>query len=156
MALVSNSKSAGWPRGLGDSFVEPLLLDERGEQRQGSRAYASEEGDRLVCFRRRRAATGSRSTASADAARSTADYEEMCHFQQTSPERTSPETRLHAADARRRGVTLSGLRFITTDGDGRHERELAGGKSTLRRCGRLRVVMRLRATRDAWERWPTG
>src|ERR671921_596800 len=39
--------------GFGDSFVEPLLLDERAEQRQGAHAFRIEEdGDRLVLLRK--------------------------------------------------------------------------------------------------------
>ena len=39
--------------GFGDSFVEPLLVDERGEQLQGSRPYRiDEDGDRLILTRR--------------------------------------------------------------------------------------------------------
>src|SRR5918996_1064044 len=39
--------------GFGDSFVEPLLLDERGEQAQGRHAYrVTPDGDYLVMARR--------------------------------------------------------------------------------------------------------
>src|SRR5215204_4597739 len=40
--------------GFGDSFVEPLLVDERAEQTQGARAFRieEEEGGRLVLLRR--------------------------------------------------------------------------------------------------------
>src|SRR5689334_7918176 len=46
--------------GFGDSFVEPLLLDERGEQRQGRRAYRiapdgdarDEHDERFVLYQR--------------------------------------------------------------------------------------------------------
>ena len=39
--------------GFGDSFLEPLLLDERGEQMQGSRAYQIvSDGSHLVLMRR--------------------------------------------------------------------------------------------------------
>jgi N-hydroxyarylamine O-acetyltransferase len=116
--------------GFGDSFVEPLLIDERGEQPQGRHAYRIKpDGDYLVMARR-------------DAGEGVwkaqyrftlqphiyADYAERCRYQQTSPEshftRERICSRATADDGR---VTLSGMRFIETDaGGGRRERVLAG------------------------------
>ncbi len=114
--------------GFGDSFVEPLRLDERGEQRQGGRSYRiAEDGDRLILSRSEAGGEWVAQYRFGLAPRAYADYAEMCHFQQTSPEshftRGRVCTRLTPAGGR---VTLSGLRLITTDGDGRRERELAG------------------------------
>ena len=114
--------------GFGDSFVEPLRLDERGEQRQGARAYRiAEEGDRLTLSRKEPGGDWVAQYSFTLAPRAYADYAERCHFQQTSPEshftRNRICTRLTPGGGR---VTLSGLRLITTGGDGRHERGLAG------------------------------
>lgn len=114
--------------GFGDSFVEPLRLDERGEQRQGARSYRiAEDGDRLTLFKKEAGGDWVAQYRFGLTPRVYADYTEMCHFQQTSPEshftRGRVCTRLTHEGGR---VTLSGLRLITTDAAGRHERELSG------------------------------
>ncbi|MCA1619613.1 MAG: arylamine N-acetyltransferase [Acidobacteria bacterium] len=114
--------------GFGDSFVEPLRLDERGEQRQGSRSYRiAEGGGRLVLFQKEPGGEWVAQYSFTLTPHVYADYAERCHFQQTSPEshftRNRICTRLTPEGGR---VTLSGLRLITTGVDGRHERGLAG------------------------------
>ncbi len=116
--------------GFGDSFVEPLRLDERGEQRQGSRAYRiAEDGDRLTLFQKEAGGEWVAQYRFGLTPRAYADYAEMCHFQQTSPEshftRGRVCTRLTSEGGR---VTLSELRLIETDAGGRRERELSGGE----------------------------
>ncbi|HEY0174017.1 MAG TPA: arylamine N-acetyltransferase [Pyrinomonadaceae bacterium] len=131
--------------GFGDSFVEPLLLDERGEQRQGARSYRIEEdGDRLTLFQKEAGGDWVAQYRFGLTPRVYADYAEMCHFQQTSPEshftRGRVCTRLTHEGGR---VTLSELRLIETDAGGRRERELSGEEEY---AGALRehfgVVMR--------------
>ncbi|MET0622021.1 MAG: arylamine N-acetyltransferase [Pyrinomonadaceae bacterium] len=114
--------------GFGDSFVEPLLLDERGEQRQGTRSYRiAEDGDRLTLFQKEAGGEWVAQYRFGLTPRVYADYAEMCHFQQTSPEshftRGRVCTRLTPEGGR---VTLSELRLIETDAGGRRERELSG------------------------------
>lgn len=114
--------------GFGDSFVEPLRLDERGEQRQGTRSYRiAEDGDRLTLFQKGAGGDWAAQYRFGLTPRAYADYAEMCHFQQTSPEshftRGRVCTRLTPEGGR---VTLSGLRLIETDAGGRRERELSG------------------------------
>lgn len=112
--------------GFGDSFREPLRLDERGEQPEGTRAFRiDEDGGHLLLQRRDGAGQPWQPQY-----RFTLqpyefpDYAGMCHFHQTSPE--SHFTRqtlcsLATADGR---VTLSGKKLITTRGGERHERVL--------------------------------
>jgi N-hydroxyarylamine O-acetyltransferase len=114
--------------GFGDSFVEPLLLDERGEQRQGDRSFRiAEDSDRLTLFKKEAGGDWVAQYRFGLTPRAYADYAEMCHFQQTSPEshftRGRVCTRLTPEGGR---VTLSGLRLIETDAGGRRERELSG------------------------------
>lgn len=114
--------------GFGDSFVEPLRLDERGEQRQGARSHRiAEDGDRLTLFQKEAGGDWAAQYRFGLTPRVYADYAEMCHFQQTSPEshftRARVCTRLTDEGGR---VTLSGLRLIETDAGGRRERELSG------------------------------
>ena len=130
MALVVNLDER-WLAdvGFGDSFREPLLLDERGEQRQGKSAYRIRpDGERLVLERREGDAVEWEAQYSFTLQpRTYADYEEMCRHHQTSPESHFTRGRVctRATDGGGR-VTLSGLRLITTDPEGtRRERALA-------------------------------
>ena len=114
--------------GFGDSFVEPLLMDERGEQIQGRHAYRiTHEGDYLVLARRE--LTGDaweaqyRFTLRPHAY---ADFEEMCRYHQTSPDSHFTKARLCSRLICGGRLTLSGMRFIETDANGgRRERTLA-------------------------------
>jgi N-hydroxyarylamine O-acetyltransferase len=116
--------------GFGDSFVEPLRVDERGEQSQGRHAYrVAPEGDYLVMSRRDAGGGGWRPQY-----RFTLrphvyeDYAEMCRYHQTSPESHFTRGRVCSRATPEGGrVTLSGMRFIETDANGgRRERVLAG------------------------------
>jgi N-hydroxyarylamine O-acetyltransferase len=113
--------------GFGDSFVEPLRLDERAEQAQGSRAFRIEEdGDGRLLLLRREAEgdwkTQYRFTLEPHAY---ADYAEMCRFHQTSPASHFTRGRVCSRLTHDGRVTLSGARLITTRGDERVERDLA-------------------------------
>ena len=112
--------------GFGDSFRDPLRLDERGEQPEGARAFRiDEDGDHLLLLRR-----DGPGEPWQPQYRFTlqpyeyADYADMCRFHQTSPD--SHFTRqtvcsLATPDGR---VTLSGRKLITTQGGERQERIL--------------------------------
>ncbi len=113
--------------GFGDLFAEPLLLDERDEQTRGARAYRIEEdGDRLILRQRDEGGDWVAQYRFGLTPHVYADYEEMCHHQQTSPESHFTQGRVCTRLTPAGRVTLSQLRLITTEGDGRHERELAG------------------------------
>jgi len=115
--------------GFGDSFVEPLLLDERGEQVQGRHAYSiTREGDRLVMSRRDVDGGGWKAQYRFTLRPHVfADYEEMCRYHQTSPQSHFTRGRVCSrATASGGRLTLSGMRFIETDAGGfRRERVLA-------------------------------
>ena len=115
--------------GFGDSFVEPLLLDERGEQRQGARAFRIEEaGDngRLLLLRRDAGGAWEPQYRFGLEPHAYADYAEMCRFHQTSPDSHFTRGRVCSLLTAEGRVTLSGSRLITTRGGERVERELAG------------------------------
>jgi N-hydroxyarylamine O-acetyltransferase len=113
--------------GFGDSFVEPLRLDERGEQAQGARAYRIEgEGDRLTLWQRGAGGVWEAQYRFGLTPHVYADYAVMCHFHQTSPESHFTRGRVCTRLTPDGRVTLSGLRLITTDGGVRRERELTG------------------------------
>lgn len=112
--------------GFGDSFREPLVLDERGEQVRGDQAYRlDEDGDHLILFQRQGSeGDWERQYRFTLRPHELPEYEEMCRYHQTSPESHFTLKRvctLARADGR---VTLSDLRLITTRGGVREERTL--------------------------------
>ena len=116
--------------GFGDSFLEPLLLDERDEQQQGSVAYQIiATGNYLVLMRRDEDQEWQAQYRFTLEPHTYADYAAMCHYHQTSPESHFTRARVcsRATDAGR--ITLSEMRFITTTNSGgrqvRQERTLA-------------------------------
>ena len=112
--------------GFGDSFLEPLLLDERGEQVQDSRAYRIlSEGSRLVLMRRDEGDEWKRQYRFTLQAYTYADYAEMCRYHQTSPQSHFTRSRICSLATEDGRITLSEMRFITTSKTlGRHERTL--------------------------------
>ena len=111
--------------GFGDSFREPLLLDDRADQMRDGIAYRIEENGESLTLRRR-----GDDEEWKDQYTFTlrpyeyADYEEMCRYHQTSAE--SPFTRrrvcTRATDDGR--ITLSDKRLIVTRGSRQEERLL--------------------------------
>jgi N-hydroxyarylamine O-acetyltransferase len=113
--------------GFGDSFVEPLLLDEHGEQTQGSRSFRIEgDGDHLVYLMREEGGDWEPQYRFGLEPHAYADYAEMCRFHQTSPESHFTRGRVCSRLTPEGRVTLSGSRLITTRGGERVEQELAG------------------------------
>jgi N-hydroxyarylamine O-acetyltransferase len=112
--------------GFGDSFREPLRLDERGEQREGDLAYRVEEtGDgRLLMARREEGGTWKAQYRFGLEPHVFADYAEMCHFHQTSPDSHFTRNRICSLATPDGRVTLSGMKLITTRGGQKQEREL--------------------------------
>jgi N-hydroxyarylamine O-acetyltransferase len=112
--------------GFGDSFREPLLLDDRGEQEQDGEAYRLiEDGEHLILERRETDLWKPQYRFTLEPYQY-ADFADMCHYHQTSPE--SPFTRrrtctLATPEGR---VTVTGHRLITTIKGTKTERELAG------------------------------
>ena len=113
--------------GFGDSFREPLLLDERAEQVQGASAYRIDAtGDRLTLLRREGAGEWRAQYRFGLRSHVYADYAGMCHYHQTSPRSHFTQRRVCSLATEEGRVTLSELRLITTRGGERGERELAG------------------------------
>lgn len=114
--------------GFGDSFVEPLRLDERGEQVQGRSAYRIDEaGDgRFLLMRRDEGGEWTGQYRFSLAPHVYADYADRCRYHQTSPESHFMQGRVCSLAFSDGRVTLSRMRLITTRGGERQERELAG------------------------------
>jgi N-hydroxyarylamine O-acetyltransferase len=116
--------------GFGDSFREPLLLDERLEQVQGERAYEIIEDDAHLVLRQRE--DGERKVEGKGGWKnqyrfslqpySYADYAEMCVYHQTSPQSHFTKARVCTRATPEGRITLSAMGLITTVGSERQER----------------------------------
>lgn len=110
--------------GFGDSFREPLLLDERAPQIQGNDAFRIEEtGSHLMLSRRRDGAWEHQYRFDLEP-REFGDYAEMCQFHQTSPESHFTKKRICSVATADGRVSLSDMRLISTRGHEREELEL--------------------------------
>lgn len=112
--------------GFGDSFVEPLLLDDRGEQVEGERTYRIlEDGAHLVLARRDSGEEWKAQYRFTLQPHEYADYAGMCRYHQTSPQSNFTRARICSRVTEEGRITLSGMRFITTSKNGgRQERIL--------------------------------
>lgn len=112
--------------GFGDSFREPLLLDERGEQRQGSRAYRIlPEGAHFILMQRDDGDEWKAQYRFTLQPYTYADYAEMCRYHQTSPQSHFTSARICSRATEEGRITLSEMRLITTSKNGgRQERTL--------------------------------
>jgi N-hydroxyarylamine O-acetyltransferase len=101
--------------GFGDSFLEPLLLDERGEQQQGNRAYKIiPDTNYLVLMGRDEKEGWKPQYRFTMQSHVYADYAEMCRYHQTSPESHFTRGRICSRATEDGRITLSNMRFITT------------------------------------------
>lgn len=113
--------------GFGDSFREPLLLDEQGEQVQGRRAYQIvADGNHLILRQRDGDDKWEAQYRFTLQPYKYADYMEMCRYHQTSPDSHFTQSRICSRTTEEGRVSLSEMRFIQTSESGkRQERTLA-------------------------------
>jgi N-hydroxyarylamine O-acetyltransferase len=111
--------------GFGDSFLEPLLLDERGEQMQSDRAYCIiADGKYLVLSRRDDGAWKPQYRFTLQSYNYD-DFAEMCCYHQTSPQSHFTQGRICSRATDEGRISLSEMRLITTSKHGvRRERIL--------------------------------
>lgn len=113
--------------GFGDSFVEPLLLDSRDEQVQGTRSFRIvDDGDHLILMRRNDGSDWEPQYRFTLQPYTFADYEETSIWHQTSPDSHFTKNRICSLATDDGRVTLSDMRLITTSGSQplRHEQTL--------------------------------
>ena len=112
--------------GFGDSFIYPLILDDRNEQKQGMRSYRIEDiDDRLVMSQKNQSDVWKPQYRFTLLPHVYGDYSEMCHYQQTSPESHFTQGRICSRLTSEGRITLSRGRLITTRGISKEERDLA-------------------------------
>ncbi|MFN2499524.1 MAG: arylamine N-acetyltransferase [Pyrinomonadaceae bacterium] len=116
--------------GFGDSFREPLLLDEQGDQQQGNRGYRIiQDGKHRILLQREAGEEWKAQYRFTLQPHAYTDYAEMCHYHQTSPESHFTRGRICSRATEDGRITLSDMRFITTSNSGgsqgRQERTLA-------------------------------
>jgi N-hydroxyarylamine O-acetyltransferase len=112
--------------GFGDSFREPLLLDEREPQLQGDDAFRIQEaGAYLVMSSRKQSADWQAQYRFTLEPHEYDDYAPMCLYHQTSPESHFTQKRICSLATVDGRISLSDKRLITTRGREREEAELA-------------------------------
>lgn len=111
--------------GFGDSFLEPLLLDERGEQVAGGHGFKIVDEDGYLILMRRETEAWTPQYRFTLQPYEYEDFAEMCHYHQTSPESHFTQKRVCSRATGSGRITLSEMRLIETRNDERHERVLA-------------------------------
>lgn len=114
--------------GFGDSFLEPLLIDERNEQVQGNRSYRIvDDNDHLTMLQREKNGDWRPQYRFTLQPYDYADYAKMCEYHQTSSQSPFTQKRVCTLATPTGRITLSNMRLITTSvGNERQERVLAG------------------------------
>lgn len=108
--------------GFGDSFLEPLLLNETGDQVQRRRAFKIvPDGGYFIFCRRDAGDEWKPQYRFSLTPRQYADYEEMCRYHQTSPQSHFTQNRICSRATETGRITLSGMRLITTANSGERE-----------------------------------
>ncbi len=112
--------------GFGESFLEPLLLDTRADQQQGTQSFRlMEQDDHLVLQRRHDGEDWQAQYHFTLQPYTFPDYEEMCRFHQTSPDSHFTKNLICSRATAGGRITLSDMRFITTSGRHRDQRALS-------------------------------
>ena len=112
--------------GFGDSFREPLRLNDRGEQQQGGDAYRLSDAGEYLILERGEAGVWNSQYRFTLQPYGLQDYAGMCHYHQTSPESTFTQRRTCTLATHDGRITVTGLRVITTTRGDKQERELMG------------------------------
>jgi N-hydroxyarylamine O-acetyltransferase len=113
--------------GFGDSFVEPLQLENGMEQVQREAAYRVDQaGKEWILMRQMRKGPWQAQYRFTLEPRSLIDYVAMCRYHQTSPESSFTRKRVVTRATEEGRITLSEMRLITTQAGGsRRERLLS-------------------------------
>jgi N-hydroxyarylamine O-acetyltransferase len=112
--------------GFGEGFREPLQLDKPGEQKQAAGMYRLTQEDEAWIYWLHDEAKGWQAQYRFTLQpRQLADFAEMCHYQQSSPQSHFTQKRVCSLATPEGRVTLSDNRLIITRHGQRQERELS-------------------------------
>lgn len=112
--------------GFGDSFLEPLILDNEDDQIQGNRSYRIvRDAGKLILEQRASGHEWQPEYRFTTQAFQYADYLEMCRYHQTSAASHFTRARICSRATPEGRISLSGLRYIETVGTERRERIVA-------------------------------
>ena len=112
--------------GFGDSFLEPLLLDSRLDQMQGTQTFRiDDDNDHLIMSRHNQDGDWQPQYRFTLQPYEFPDYEETCHYHQTSPDSHFTRNVICSLATPEGRITLSGMRFITISDSQRDERALS-------------------------------
>lgn len=112
--------------GFGDSFIEPLLLDERGAQMQRDSVYRTvADADWLIMERADKSEEWKAQYRFTLQPYQYADYAEMCTYHQTSPLSHFTKGRICSRLTPQGRISLSDMRLITNEAGERRERTAA-------------------------------
>ena len=110
--------------GFGDSFLEPLLLDSREEQVQGTNSFRIDADDNyLILMRRNNSEDWEPQYRFTIQSFGFPDYEQMCQFHQTSPDSHFTQNVICSRVTDDGRITLSDMRLVTTSGPERDRQE---------------------------------
>lgn len=110
--------------GFGDSFREPLLLDDRNEQIQGAESYRLVDADGYVIVERLKGDEWKPEYRFTLDPHEYTDFADMCHYHQTSPESIFTRRRACTRATEDGRITVSEMRLIITAHGEKQEREL--------------------------------
>jgi N-hydroxyarylamine O-acetyltransferase len=103
--------------GFGESFLEPLLLDSRADQVQGTRSFRLiDDDDHMVLLRRNDGEDWQPQYRFTLQPYTFPDYDEMCRFHQTSPDSHFTKGLICSRATEDGRITLTDMRLITTSG----------------------------------------
>lgn len=114
--------------GFGDTFRQPLLIDKREDQSQAERVYRIDsDGKYMILAQRENNVDGEWKTQYRFTLQpyEYSDYEEMCHYHQTSPQSHFTQNRICSIATTDGRVTLSDMRLLTTKNGIKQERALS-------------------------------
>jgi N-hydroxyarylamine O-acetyltransferase len=111
--------------GFGDSFLEPLKLDEESAQIQGHHAYrVVRKGEHLALMQRSDDDRWTKQYRFTLQPYQYSDYAEMCRYHQTSPQSHFTRARICSRATSDGRISLSEMRFITTTADGKRQEQI--------------------------------
>lgn len=113
--------------GFGDSFIDPIKLEESSITRDETGAYSIKaEGESLIMQRRGDSEAGWKPQYRFSLEpRLLSDYEEMCRYQQTSPESHFTQNRICSLATPTGRITVTNDKLITTSSRIREERTIS-------------------------------